>query len=320
MENVITILLFIVGLVLIIKGGDYFVDSASWIAEVSGVPKFIIGATIVSLGTTLPELIVSVLAAAKGQVDMAAGNAVGSVTANTGMILGLFVVCMPFVVERSEFAFKGILMLVAAAALLIASFGGQLTMIGSVILFIIFIAFIAENVISARNDVMQDTPEDRVKIKSKGEVVKNVVMFLGGAAAIALGAQLLVDNGTKIAQLIGISERVISVIAIAIGTSLPELVTTITALRKKQGALSVGNILGANIIDLTMILPICSLISGGSLIVSSGTIRYDMPACLIIASIGVIPTIITKKFHRVQGIIMLSAYFIYLILTVFVLG
>lgn len=320
MENVIVIGLFIIGLVLIIKGGDYFVDSASWIAEVSGVPKFIIGATIVSLGTTLPELIVSAIAAAKGQVDMAAGNAVGSVTANTGMILGIFVVCMPFVVERSEFAFKGLLMMLSAGALLLVSLNGQLTWLGSVVLFVIFIVFIVENVVSAKKDVMQDTPEDRMKINGKGEIVKNIVMFLGGATAIAVGAQLLVTNGTKIATMIGISERVISVIAIAIGTSLPELVTTITALRKKEGALSVGNILGANIIDLTMILPICSLISGGTLGVSSGTIRYDMPTCLLVAAVAVIPTIITKKFHRIQGVIMLGIYFTYLILTLFVLG
>lgn len=319
MENVVTILLFILGLVLIIKGGDYFVDSASWIAEVSGVPKFIIGATIVSLGTTLPELIVSAIAAAKGQVDMAAGNAVGSVTANTGMILGLFIVCMPFVVERSEFAFKGLLMTAAAGTLLLVSMNGRLTMLGSVILFAVFLIFIIENVISAKKDVMQDTPDDRVKIKSKGELVKNIFFFLGGAVAIAGGAQLLVSNGTELAKMIGISERVISVIAIAIGTSLPELVTTITALRKKQGALSVGNILGANIIDLTMILPVCSIISGGSLTVSAGTIRYDIPACLVIIAIAVFPTIFSKKFHRVQGVLMLATYFTYMMLTVFVI-
>lgn len=319
MENIIVIGLFMIGLLLIIKGGDYFVDSASWIAEVSGVPKFIIGATIVSLGTTLPELIVSAIAAAKGQMDMAIGNAVGSVTANTGLILGLFIVCMPFAVARGAFAFKGILMIGAAAALLLVSLNGELTLLGSLMLFALFVAFLSENVLSAKKNVMQSMPENRVKLKSKDELIKNIVLFLGGAAAITVGAQLLVTNGTKLATMIGISERVISVIAIAIGTSLPELVTTVTALRKKEGALSVGNILGANIIDLTMILPICSLISGGTLTVSSGTVRFDIPACLMIVAIGVIPTVCTKKFHRIQGGIMLGAYFTYLFLTIFVL-
>lgn len=318
MENVVIILLFIVGLILIIKGGDYFVESASWIAQVSGVPKFIIGATIVSLGTTLPELIVSVLAAAKGQVDMAAGNAVGSVTANTGLILGLFVVCMPFIVKRSEFVFKGLLMVLAAAMLLVVSCNGQLSATGALFMFLLFAVFIVENAIAAKKKMPLNTQQEQFPMKNKRELLKNLVFFLGGAAAIAGGAQLLVVNGTKIAQLMGLSERVISVIAIAIGTSLPELVTTLTALRKKQGALSVGNILGANIIDLTMILPICAVISGGSLAVTQGTLRYDIPACLIIVCLAVLPTLFTKKLHRLQGIIMMGAYATYLALTLFV--
>ena len=113
----IVVALFVLGLILIIKGGDWFVDSASWIAEVLGVPKFVIGATIVSLATTLPEMIVSVVATAGGKVDMASGNAIGSVTANTAMIMGIFIVCMPFAVKRKEFAPKAIMMLAAAIAI-----------------------------------------------------------------------------------------------------------------------------------------------------------------------------------------------------------
>lgn len=319
MEVFITILLFVVGLILIIKGGDYFVDSASWIAEVSGIPKFIIGATIVSLGTTLPELIVSSMAAVKGNVDMAAGNAIGSVTANTGLILGIFVVCMPFVVERSEFAFKGLLMFGSAVALLLLSMNGSITLMGSIVLLGIFIAFLAENMLSAKKDIKNDTSDDRLKPESKKQVFIKVFVFLIGATGIVVGAQLLVEYGTKIAVMLNVSQRVISVIAIAIGTSLPELVTTITALRKKQGALSIGNILGANIIDLTMILPICSFLSGGSMAVKSGTINIDLPVCIGIVALAVFPTIITKKFHRIQGIFMLLAYATYLVITVFVM-
>ena len=119
METVLMYGLFIVGLVLIIKGGDWFVDSASWIAEVLGVPKFVIGATIVSIATTLPEMIVSIQATAKGNVDMAAGNAIGSVTANTAMIMGLFIVCMPFAIKRKEFAPKACMMFGASALLML---------------------------------------------------------------------------------------------------------------------------------------------------------------------------------------------------------
>jgi cation:H+ antiporter len=150
--------------------------------------------------------------------------------------------------------------------------------------------------------------------------VKNIAFFIIGAAAIVIGAELLVNAGTVLAETIGVPQRIISVIAIAIGTSLPELVTTITALRKKEGALSVGNILGANIIDLSLILPICSFVSmgqgSGALAVSVSSVTIDMVVCLVAIAIAIVPTIITKKFHRWQGAVMLLGYLAYVIATV----
>ena len=125
MELAMIVFLFIVGIVFIVKGGDYFVDAASWIAEVSGIPKLIIGATIVSLATTLPEMLVSVMAAARGSVDMAIGNAVGSVTANIGLIMGISLVCMPAVIKRGDYLFKSVLMLAAAALIVVCGFQGD---------------------------------------------------------------------------------------------------------------------------------------------------------------------------------------------------
>lgn len=334
----LVVLLFIVGLLCIIKGGDWFVDSASWIAEVLGVPKFVIGATIVSVATTLPELIVSAVAAAGGKVDMAAGNAVGSVTANTAMIMGIFIVCMPFAVKRKEFAPKALMMLGAVIALtlgagLTAVNNGYHTLstVGVVILFAIFIAFFIENFVSMKNSSTSIEPSpDNIGLQEEDGITptkesatgkdwtKNIIMFVAGAVGIVIGAQLLINGGTRIAGEMGISERVIGVIAVAIGTSLPELVTTITALRKKEGALSVGNILGANIIDLTMILPICSFISmgkgTGSLQVSTGSI-FDMVVCVAAVAIVVIPTLFTKKLQRWQGVASLGGYLAYVVYT-----
>ena len=339
--------LFVIGLVLIIKGGDWFVDSASWIAEVLGVPKFIIGATIVSIATTLPEMIVSVQATAKGNVEMAAGNAIGSVTANTAMILGIFIVCMPFAIKRKEFAPKAIMMFLASVALVVgciftekfeATYTGEtqifyhLSLIGTIALIAIFIVFFIENFITMKKSSVQLEPspdnigiqqeDDIVPTKetaTKGDWVRNIAMFILGAAGIVIGANLLVDNGTRIAEIIGVPQRVVSVIAIAIGTSLPELVTTITALRKKVGALSVGNILGANIIDLTLILPICSFVSmgkgQGALAVSVSSVQIDMVVCLAAIAVAVIPTIFTKKFQRWQGSVTLIGYFGYVVAT-----
>jgi cation:H+ antiporter len=343
-----TVLLFVVGLILIIKGGDWFVDSASWIAEVLGVPKFVIGATIVSIATTLPEMIVSIAATAKGNVDMATGNAVGSVTANTAMIMGLFIVCMPFAVKRKEFTPKALMMFAAAGILVLGSvftakqtltFEGEtqqyyhLSMIGIVALIVVFIIFFIENFISMKNSEVQveaspnniglQEEDDIVPTKSNTSAkdwVRNIIFFILGAVGIVVGAQLLVNAGTVLAEDIGVPQRIISVIAIAIGTSLPELVTTITALKKKEGALSVGNILGANIIDLTLILPICSFVSmgqgNGTLAVSTSSVLIDMMVCLVAIAIAIIPTIITKKFHRWQGAVTLIGYLAYVIVTV----
>ncbi len=345
MEAVMMYILFLAGLILIIKGGDWFVDSASWIAEILGVPKFVIGATIVSIATTLPEMIVSIQATAKGNVDMASGNAIGSVTANTAMIMGIFIICMPFAVKRKAFAPKGIMMLLASAALILGSiftqkktltFEGEtndyytLSAIGISILAIIFVVFFIENFISMKNEQVHIEPspqnigiqnEDDIIVSketvSKGEWAKNIICFALGAAGIVFGAKLLVDYGTRIAISLNIPQRIISVIAIAVGTSLPELVTTVTAIRKKAGALSVGNILGANIIDLSLILPICSFVSmgnnTGALVLSTSSVTVDMTVCFAAIAIAVIPTIITKKFNRWQGVCMLTGYAIYLI-------
>lgn len=348
METVLMYGLFIVGLVLIIKGGDWFVDSASWIAEVLGVPKFVIGATIVSIATTLPEMIVSIQATAKGNVDMAAGNAIGSVTANTAMIMGLFIVCMPFAIKRKEFAPKACMMFGASALLMLGciftekremQFAGEtgmyysLSTIGLIALIAVFIIFFIENFISMKNNQVQIEPSpENIGIQEEDNIVptkekatgkdwtKNLIFFALGAAGIVIGANLLVDKGTLIAQSLNVPQRLISVIAIAIGTSLPELVTTITALRKKVGALSVGNILGANIIDLALILPICSFVSmgkgTGALAVSANSVEIDMLVCLIAIAVAIIPTIITQKFKRWQGIVMLAGYLAYVIFTV----
>lgn len=338
----LVVALFVVGLVLIIKGGDWFVDSASWMAEVLGVPKFIIGATIVSIATTLPEMLVSVIATIDGKVDMAAGNAIGSVTANTAMIMGIFIVCMPFAVKRKEFTPKAIMMWCAAVALAlgtaftaIKNVEGTnyhtLSMVGTIVLFVVFIAFFIENFISMKNSETQIEPNPKgIDIQEEDDIVptkenttgkdwaRNIVLFVVGAICIVVGAQVLINGGTRIARELNISERVIGVIAVAIGTSLPELVTTITALRKKEGALSVGNVLGANIIDLTLILPICSFVSmgkgQGALLVSTGSV-FDMVVCIAAISIAVIPTIITKKFQRWQGVLSLAGYLGYVIYT-----
>ena len=189
---------------------------------------------------------------------------------------------------------------------------GALTLWDAVLLIMLFLAFIAENVYSAsKNKEHGERPQVTKKI-----LLMNLLKFVLGAAALAVGSNLLVDNGKYLAKLLGVPERIIAITLISIGTSLPELVTAITALIKKQGSMSVGNIIGANIIDITMILPICAFISGGTLQVPVDSFALDMPVCLAVAAVALIPTLIFKKFHRAQGIIMVGGYAAYLIYSV----
>ena len=321
METFLVFLWFAVGLVCIIKGGDWFVDAATWIAEVSGIPQFIIGATVVSLATTLPEIIVSVMAAAngagylaagdaaaaEGAVEMAVGNAIGSVTANTGMILMISILFMPAVIKRRKYLPKSMIFLGAILLMWLLSLGGKLTVIGAVAMMALFIFFIIENISDAKKELGEGTaekaPTDRVSI------IKNIILFIVGAAGIVIGSRLLVDKGTIIAtDILGVPERIVSLTMVAIGTSLPELVTTITAIAKKQSSLSVGNIIGANIIDMILILPLCSFVLGGSLPVEQSTLWIDLPVCFAVAVIAIVPALIAGRFRRWQGAAGLAVY------------
>lgn len=347
------VILFLLGLALIIKGGDFFVDAASWIAEVSGVPKFVIGATIVSVATTLPELLVSVIATAEGNLDMAVGNSVGSVVANIGLIMGISMVCLPSVMKRKDLLSKGILLIASIGLLWAFSLGGNLNFWEGIIVILIFGLFIYENLRSSKkqelkplaaadgatesfpdkvesvkmdgvltadgqssvaNEVIADDKKDTKAKRDKKTIAINIIKFVLGTAFIVIGAQLLVTYGSELAMRLNVPESIIAVTMVAIGTSLPELVTTITAIAKKQASLSVGNIIGANILDLTLILPLCSFISGKSgLAINEQTIFLDMPVCLGFVLISVLPSMITGKFARWQGITLLVLYIGYIV-------
>ena len=308
MNTFLVFLLFAVGLLCIIKGGDWFVDAATWIASVSGIPQFIIGATIVSLATTLPEILVSVMAAASGSVEMATGNAIGSVTANTGMILAISILFMPAVIQRRKYLPKSLILLGSIVLLWVLSLSGELTIIGAAVMMALFIFFIFQNISEARKE-MGEKPVDAKALVTKRSIIKNIVLFVLGAAGIVVGSRLMVDYGTIIAtDILGVPERVVSLTMVAIGTSLPELVTTISAIVKKQSALSVGNIIGANVIDMILILPLCSFVLGGSLPVAWSTLWVDLPVSLAVAVITLVPALISGKFRRWQGAAALAVY------------
>ena len=304
--------IFLVGLVLTIKGGDWFVDSASWFAEATGIPKFVVGATVVSFATTLPELLVSVRAAMNGSAQLAIGNAVGSVTANTTLIMGVSLVAMAGIINRKSFALKGGLFLAAIVGLTLLSLSGALPVWSAFVLWAIFLVFMVSNLIEGK----KGAGAEKAETCEKKEIPSKILFFVLGTASIVFGAEFLVSSGKTIASGIGISETIIGFTVIALGTSLPELVTTLTAIRKKENSLSVGNIIGANIIDTTLILPLCAVINGEALPVDRVNLVFDFPVCIAACAVAVVPTIIQGKFKKWQGYALLSIYALYMLFLV----
>ena len=236
---------------------------------------------------------------------------------------------MPGAIKRKDYVPKSILMFCSSLVIVASGRIGNIDLFLSVVLLILFILFLGENIRSTQNSMNRKTPaafhaaENTAAIPlnsaspdtERSVVVINIIKFIAGAAGIVAGANLLVNNGSELARYIGISERIIGVTLVAVGTSLPELVTTITAIVKKQSSLSIGNILGANIIDLTLILPVSMICAQKPLPIAASSALLDFPACLLVGSIAIFPMIISSKFKRWQGFALLAVYAIYLVLT-----
>ena len=286
------VLLFLLGLALMVKGGDSFVDGARWIARVTGIPPFVVAATVVSLGTTMPELLVSVLAAAQGSGAMALGNAVGSVSCNTGLVLGISLLCMPGTVEVRPLREKGALLLFAVISLLVFGIDRRLVWGEGVFLLLLLLLFLKNDLDHTRRAAFlpgEDQPER-------------------GSAGLAAGARLLVDNGCILARLMGVPESVVALTLVALGTSLPELVTTLTALAKGEASLSVGNIIGANFLDLTVVPAASAFVGGGILPMEAPRAQIDLLAALVLLALTLLPAWKRARFRRWQGAALLAFY------------
>ena len=216
---------------------------------------------------------------------------------------------MAGVISRKEFSVKGGLLLAAIIGLTVLSLGNCLPVWSAFILWAIFIAFMILNLIDGKKDTAADT----VNTFEKKKIPTKLLFFLLGTASIIFGAEALVSSGKTIASGIGISETIIGFTVIALGTSLPELVTTLTAIRKKESSLSVGNVIGANIIDTTLILPLCAVINGQALPVERINLVFDFPICISACAVAVIPTIIQGKFKKWQGYALLAIYALYML-------
>lgn len=308
----IPVLLFLLGFVLLIKGGDWFVDGATGLAHRFHLPELLIGATVVSIGTTLPEVMVSAQAAMVGNSGISYGNAIGSIICNTSLITALTVAIKPSHVKRKTLIFPVIFFFVVAIFYsAIAYTSGQFTRLHGVILLCLFIIYMVINVIQMKNN---PEPVEEAEAEVSRTFLQEVGLLVVGAVVIAIGANLLVNNGTIIAQALGVPDSVIGLTMVALGTSLPELITAITSLIKGHSSLSLGNIIGANIFNIVLVsgtaitihpfaIPSEKLISG-----MNASLVVDIPVMLLVMGILTIPTVLRGKLSRFQGILLLCIY------------
>ncbi len=307
-------IMFSIGLLMLVKGGDWFVDSAVWIARITGVPEVVIGATVVSIATTLPELFVSSIACIEGHPDMAIGNAVGSVICNTGLVLGLTTLLSPSrIINPRIFCLNGFLL--AAYGLIIYLMAAD-TMIGSLdsgLLLLLFAAYIIINfaVIRYKKSEGQMNHIDHMTIKLRDTIV-NFSKFVLGITLVVVGADILVEYGSYIAILIGVPAGVLSLTLIALGTSLPELTTSLSALIKGHKFISMGNIIGANILNISMVMGVSSHFS--NIPVKPRNLYLDLPVSLLLIAVLLIPCIIKKRTSRLQSAVLVAVYTAYILL------
>lgn len=429
MELLLTVLLFIVGLVVIIKGGDFMVDSSLRLSKITGISHIIIGVTVVSICTTLPELLVNIIGTSTGKPDLAVGNAIGSMLCDCTLILGVVLTCKTLSVSRKDFWFKSTLLLISSVLLFVFGLNQQLSLVESILLFsmfvlffgvnifegvkdakleanietglqmsnieqpikefdntkkgvvhnlethyikdivklvlttivciatialaalykqddmistfgvvilgIVFVLYIGQEILNIINEIKYgEVEEDNTQLKGeaykkyksspqfKKDIFKTLFYYVLGGFAVYIGATLLCDNGQKLAvDFLGIDPIVVGITVVALGTSLPELVTAIISIKKNTPGLALGNMIGASFINATLIIGSSGIISNGigtPLTFSLDTLYISIPLIILISLIIFVPTILKQKTYRFQGIALLSLYildYVYLFAT-----
>ena len=362
----ISVLLFAVGLVLLIKGGDWFVDGATGIAKRFNLPDIVVGATVVSIGTTLPEVMVSTTGALQGSGAMAYGNAIGSIICNTALIAAISIVCNPGPVNTKSMKTPAIFFFASAGLYCLASYvlGTFPRWMGFVMLtiFVVYMVLTVRNGLKNPDSAAEEEEEDEdgngkgiwgevallaacavgiavlsslvtgilmvvafaaytfLKVKPAKEggksLIEELLFLVIGAGVIAVGADLLVDHGQIIARELGVPETVVALLFVALGTSLPELVTTITSLKKGRASLGVGNVIGANVFNLVLVSGVAVSLAPfdvpcENFLLDTGlnmSLVFEIPVMLGVMSLMIFPTLASKKLARWQGILLLGIY------------
>ncbi|MBP3313802.1 MAG: calcium/sodium antiporter [Oscillospiraceae bacterium] len=318
-----SLLLFAVGVILLIKGGDWFVDSAVGIAKRFHVPEIIIGATVVSIGTTLPEVMVSVTAALNQNGAIAYGNAIGSIICNTSLIAALTIAIRPAPVNKKTVVTPVIFFFVSAAIYMVAAYlFGRFDRWLGIVMLLVFAVYMA---LTIRNGFKNpDATHGEAEEEDSGSLLKNIIVLVASAALIAVGADMLEGSSVSLATMAGIPTEVVGVTIVALCTSLPELVTAITALLKGHGALSLGNIIGANIFNLVLVSGAAVTLSpfvvpeGSKLFGYNTSLVLEIPLMVAVMALMTLPAVFRGKLRRWQGVSLLSIYVAFVALQVLI--
>ncbi len=310
----VPVLLFLLGFILLIKGGDWFVDGATGLAHRFHLPELLIGATVVSIGTTLPEVMVSAQAALQHNSGISYGNAIGSVICNTSLIAALTIAIRPGPVNKKTLRLPAFAFFIAAVVYAaIAYTTGTFQRWQGVMLLGMFACYMIVTVLQMKK-IPDEAPEAEEEEVKERPLWQELLLLVVGAAAIAFGANLLVDNGTKIAAALGVPDSVIGLTMVALGTSLPELVTAITALVKGHSALSLGNVIGANLFNIVLVSGAAITISPfavpveKTLLGHNASLVVDLPVMMAVMLILCVPALAKGKLSRWQGILLLTIY------------
>ena len=308
----LSVILIIIGFVLLIVGADVLVDGSSGIAKKFHIPEIIIGLTIVSIGTSMPELFVSITSALDGYSDMALGNIIGSNLSNLLLILGLSAVIKPVVFQKeTRICEIPMCLLVTIILMVFCNTNGGISKIESIGLLILFGAFIGYTIYMGKKESKNEIVEIKAEEK-ENNIIKNIIFVLLGICGLKIGGDLVVNNAVNVANHFNWSEKLISLTILAIGTSLPELVTSVTAAIKGNSDIAIGNIIGSNIFNILLIIGVSALITP---ITYNFSYNFDF-SVLIVSSIilAIFPFIPPKdKMSRFNGIIYLLIYIAYLL-------
>lgn len=309
MELFLNILFLLIGFVLLIKGAEFFVEGSSQIAKYFKIPTLVIGLTLVSIGTSLPEISVSVSSAIANKTDLSFGNVIGSNIFNILVVLGLCATIKKIIVPKDAIKFDipiylGIIVVLVLFAFVFTPY--QIVWYEALILFLIFLGYMTFIILRSRKDIKNSEPEEYVPAR---KMIWNVLFVIGGAVAIIFGGDFVVDSAAEIARAFNMSELLVGLTIIAVGTSLPELVTSMVAAKKGEVDIAVGNAVGSCIFNIVLILGLSGMISP----IGIQQLAY---IDLIIMTVAIVLTFVfsfkSKKINRWQGLILVAIYIGYL--------